>query len=89
MLTLNNLATLLAELPGREAEAMDYVDQAIEIAGEQTFLLDTKGIILIHAGVGNSTLSAIVLTEPDSCSNRTTPSCAWSSSPANPHWAAR
>jgi Flp pilus assembly protein TadD len=40
----------MAEIPGRESEAMAYVEEAIEIAGEQSFLLDTKGIILTHAG---------------------------------------
>ena len=50
VLTLNNLATLLAELPGREAEGLPYVDQAIQIAGDQPFLLDTKGILLIRTG---------------------------------------
>jgi len=45
---LNNLATLLSEQSGKCAEALKYIDQAIEIAGEQAPLLDTKGMILVY-----------------------------------------
>jgi len=47
---LNNLATLLGELPGRRQEALQHIDQAIALAGEQPALLDTKGMILVEAG---------------------------------------
>jgi Flp pilus assembly protein TadD len=47
---LNNLATLLAETPGRQADALRYVDEAIAIVGEQPALLDTKGTILLQMG---------------------------------------
>ena len=46
--TLNNLATLLSEQPQRRNEALGYVDRAIELAGRQPALLDTKGMILVH-----------------------------------------
>jgi Tfp pilus assembly protein PilF len=46
-LALNNLATLLAEQPETRKEALKYIDQAIEIAGEEPALLDTKGTILL------------------------------------------
>ena len=45
--TLNNLATLLAESPENRKEAIRHIDQAIEIAGPQPGLLDTKGMILV------------------------------------------
>ncbi len=45
--TLNNLATLLAEQPDKRQEALEYVDRAIQIAGPQPGLLDTKGMILV------------------------------------------
>lgn len=47
---LNNLATLLSEIPGRENEALLHINQAIEIQGEQPALLDTKGMVLVHSG---------------------------------------
>jgi len=49
LLALNNLATLLAEQPEQKGEALDIVDRAIKIAGPQAGLLDTKGMILVHA----------------------------------------
>ena len=45
--TLNNLATLLAERPESRQEALQCIDRAIEIAGPQPGLLDTKGMILV------------------------------------------
>jgi tetratricopeptide (TPR) repeat protein len=44
---LNNLATLLAESPEHRKEALQHIDQAIEIAGPQPGFLDTKGMILV------------------------------------------
>jgi len=48
--TLNNLAAVLAEVPGKEEEALSYIDQAIQLAGPQAALLDTKGTILLQDG---------------------------------------
>jgi len=50
LVALNNLATLLGEQPGRSAEAIGYIDEALKQAGQQPALLDTKGTILIHQG---------------------------------------
>ena len=50
VLTMNNIATLLAEIPGQEQRAMSLIEQAIAIAGERPFLLDTKGVILLKRG---------------------------------------
>ncbi len=47
---LNNLATVLAEQPGRASEAITYIDRAIELVGAQPNLLDTKGTILLTLG---------------------------------------
>ena len=47
---LNNLATLLAERPNRHAEALEYIDRAMNIAGRNPTLLDTQGTILLNAG---------------------------------------
>ncbi len=49
-LVLNNLATLLAEIPDRRQQALQYIDRAIAEAGQQSALLDTKGMILVEAG---------------------------------------
>jgi predicted Zn-dependent protease len=49
-LGLNNLATLLAEQPGRQGEALKHIDQAIELVGRQGALLDTKGTVLLLEG---------------------------------------
>ena len=44
---LNNLATLLAEQPGKRQEALECIERAIQIVGPQPGLLDTKGMILV------------------------------------------
>ena len=53
---LNNLATLLSEQPEPEKrkEALEFVDQAIKLAGPQPGLLDTKGMALFLDGKGGS-----------------------------------
>ncbi|TWU44321.1 Tetratricopeptide repeat protein [Novipirellula aureliae] len=48
--TLNNLAMAFSEIPGREAEGIKVVEQAIKLAGEIPELLDTKGVVLMKAG---------------------------------------
>jgi Flp pilus assembly protein TadD len=57
--TLNNLATLLAETPGREQEALGRINQAIEIVGEQPFLIDTKGTILALTGATSEAIELL------------------------------
>jgi tetratricopeptide (TPR) repeat protein len=47
---LNNLAMMLAESPAAHDEALKFIDQAIEIAGMEAHLLDTKGAILVYSG---------------------------------------
>jgi tetratricopeptide (TPR) repeat protein len=47
---LNNLAMMLAERPGERKEALKYIDQAINIAGSDPALYDTKGTILLFDG---------------------------------------
>ncbi|MGA2030684.1 MAG: tetratricopeptide repeat protein [Thermoguttaceae bacterium] len=49
---LNNLATLLAERPEPEKrqEALEHVEQAIQLSGPQPDWLDTKGLILMYEG---------------------------------------
>lgn len=47
---LNNRATLLSEMPQRSEEALELIDRAIELAGEQAALLDTKGMIFVYGG---------------------------------------
>jgi tetratricopeptide (TPR) repeat protein len=49
-LALNNLATLLAERPNQLAEALQYIDRAIEVSGRQASLLDTQGTIFLKTG---------------------------------------
>ena len=50
VVALNNLATLLAEQPGKGDEAVRFADRAIELKGPQPGLLDTKGTALLYAG---------------------------------------
>lgn len=47
IVALNNLANLLAEQPNGTAEALQHIERAIEIAGENPVLLDTKGTVLL------------------------------------------
>ncbi|MGQ9576760.1 MAG: tetratricopeptide repeat protein [Thermoguttaceae bacterium] len=50
IVVLNNLATLLGEQPGMRGEGLKVIDQAIQIAGPQPLLLDTKAMILFYDG---------------------------------------
>ena len=51
-LAWNNLAALLAEQEGRQAEAMTTIEQAIDQAAyEIPTLLDTKAVVLLHQGM--------------------------------------
>ncbi len=58
---LNNLATMLAEQPESEKrkEALEFVDRAINLAGPQPGLLDTKGMILYFIGKPDLALAAL------------------------------
>jgi len=47
---LNNLALILAERPPDQAEALQLIDRALNIAGKGAGLLDTKGTILVYSG---------------------------------------
>jgi tetratricopeptide (TPR) repeat protein len=47
---LNNLAMLLADIPAERPEALKLIDQAIDFAGQDAALLDTKGAILLYSG---------------------------------------
>ena len=58
-LALNNLATLLAERPNQLAEALQYIEQAIEISGRQPALLDTLGTIQLRLGEPASAVSSL------------------------------
>ena len=50
LMALNNRATLLSELPEKNKEALETINRAIDIAGEQAAFLDTKGMILVYGG---------------------------------------
>ncbi len=50
VVAINNLATLLSEQPGKAKESLQYIEQAIELAGQQPGLLDTKAMILVFEG---------------------------------------
>lgn len=50
LLALNNLATLLAEQPQRQNDALRYIEQAIQVAGRKPALLDTQGTIYLMQG---------------------------------------
>ncbi len=59
LVALNNLATLLGEQPGKADEALRHVDQAIQLAGPQPGLLDTKGTILLYQGKAKESLELL------------------------------
>ena len=46
-LALNNLAMLLTDVGQDHAEGLKHIDRAIEIAGRQAELLDTRGMLLL------------------------------------------
>lgn len=50
LLFLNNLAMLLADVDGKQAEALSVVDGALEERRDNVTLLDTKGLILMKDG---------------------------------------
>ena len=58
-LALNNLATLIGERPNRYAEALQYIDRAIAIAGRHPALLDTQGTIFLRAGDPEKAVSCL------------------------------
>jgi len=47
---MNNLATLYSEQPGKRAEALKYIQQAIQIAGPQAGLRDTEAMVYVLDG---------------------------------------
>lgn len=58
-LALNNLATILAEMPNQRAEALKHIERAIEIEGRQASLLDTQGTILLKLGDAQKAIACL------------------------------
>jgi tetratricopeptide (TPR) repeat protein len=56
---LNNLAVLVAETPDQRSEAIELIDQAIELRGQQPTLIDTKGTILVLGGRSSESTSLL------------------------------
>jgi Flp pilus assembly protein TadD len=56
---LNNLAVLVAETPDQRDQAMQLVEQAIELRGQQSTLLDTKGTILVFGGKSSEAVNLL------------------------------
>ena len=56
---LNNLAVLVAETPDQRDQAMQLVDQAIELRGQQSTLLDTKGTIFVFGGKSSEAITLL------------------------------
>jgi len=50
VVALNNLAMLLADTEGGAAEAVHYVERAIQLVGAQASLLDSKAYVLLRMG---------------------------------------
>jgi tetratricopeptide (TPR) repeat protein len=57
---LNNLAAILADRPDQMAEAVSLLDRAIQFAGPQPNLLDTKGTILLALNRVNEALPLLI-----------------------------
>jgi|GEM_PF-3323528 len=51
VLTLNNMAIAMAEIQGREIEALRQIERAIEIYGRNPELLDSLGIVQLRANL--------------------------------------
>jgi tetratricopeptide (TPR) repeat protein len=62
---LNNLAMLLADIPAERPEALKLIDQAIDFAGEDAALLDTKGAILLYSGRSAEAVSLLEIAARD------------------------
>jgi tetratricopeptide (TPR) repeat protein len=58
---LNNLAWLLSDRPEASKEALQYIDKAIELAGPEGALLDTRGMILVRMGKLNEAITDLEL----------------------------
>lgn len=58
-LALNNLATLLAERPNQQSEALKIIKRAIDIAGRKPALLDTQGTIQLRLGENESAIASL------------------------------
>ena len=56
---LNNLAWLLAFQAGKEQEALELIDRAIEIAGSDPTLLDTRAVVYIQLGKPDPALESL------------------------------
>jgi tetratricopeptide (TPR) repeat protein len=56
---LNNLATLLGEKAEHRKEALDVIEKAISIAGNQPSLLDTRGTILFLEGRSDEAIRSL------------------------------
>jgi tetratricopeptide (TPR) repeat protein len=68
-LARNNLATLLGEKAETRKEAIEQVDLAIKAVGPQPWLLDTKGMVLVHEGRADEAVAllrqATAVSQPD------------------------
>jgi Flp pilus assembly protein TadD len=69
VLTLNNLATIQADQPTKLGEALKHIERAIDLAGPQAGLADTKGYVLLQDGKADQAVSwfqeAVRLPNPD------------------------
>jgi tetratricopeptide (TPR) repeat protein len=50
ILAQNNLAWLLALKPGNEEEGLGHINQAIDLAGPLSYLLDTRAVVYLSLG---------------------------------------
>ena len=56
LVALNNLAWLLTHVEGRSAQALDLINRAIELGGQQAALLDTRAMVYLAAGKASAAL---------------------------------
>jgi tetratricopeptide (TPR) repeat protein len=57
ILALNNLAWLLALKPGNEEEGLDPINQAIDLAGPLSYLLDTRALVNLSLNRGEAAIA--------------------------------
>ncbi len=56
LVALNNLAWLLTHVEGRSTQALDLINRAIELAGRQAALLDTRAMVYLSIGKAHEAL---------------------------------
>lgn len=77
--SLNNLALLMATREQNLAQALEYVNQAADIVGEQPFVLDSRATVLLannQPGKALQDMQELIAAKPRNINKQTTPGLA-------------